>query len=47
LRYWNWSLSSAFSPEALAGAGDEVDDAAGFARDLRTMDAGRARSYGR
>jgi len=47
LRYWNWSLSSAFSPEALAGAGDEVDDATGFARDLRTMDAGRARSYGR
>jgi uncharacterized protein (DUF2336 family) len=47
LRYWNWSLSSAFSPELLVGAEDDLDEATGFARDLRTMDAGRTRSYRR
>jgi uncharacterized protein (DUF2336 family) len=26
LRYWNWSLSSAFSPEAVAGDGDALFD---------------------
>lgn len=47
LRYWNWSLSSAFSPELLVGAEDDLDEVTGFARDLRTMDAGRTRSYRR
>jgi hypothetical protein len=47
LRYWNWSLSSAFSPEAVMAADEEHDDA-GFARDLRMLDTGRPRTaYGR
>lgn len=46
LRYWNWSLSSAFSPDAIV-TDDEADDA-GFARELRLIDAGRPRTaYGR
>ena len=46
LRYWNWSLASAFSPDAVT---DEPDgEEAGFARDLRMMDAGKPRTaYGR
>ena len=46
LRYWNWSLASAFSPDAVT---DELDsEEAGFARDLRLMDAGKPRTaYGR
>jgi len=47
LRYWNWSLSSAFSPESLVPGDNDEDEAAGFARELRTIDAGRVRSYGR
>lgn len=46
LRYWNWSLSSAFSPDAIV-TDDDADDA-GFARELRLIDAGRPRTaYGR
>lgn len=46
LRYWNWSLASAFSPDAVT---DEHDgEEAGFTRDLRMMDAGKPRTaYGR
>jgi uncharacterized protein (DUF2336 family) len=43
LRYWNWSLSSAFSPEAI-GPGEEEDEATGFGRELLAKDAGRART---
>lgn len=43
LRYWNWSLSSAFSADAVL-PGEEDQDATGFARELRTMDTGRVRS---
>ncbi len=47
LRYWNWSLSSAFAPEAIVGD-DEEGEEAGFARDLRIMDAARPRTaFGR
>lgn len=47
LRYWNWSLSSAFAPESLVSVDDEGEDA-GFARELRMIDAGRPRTaYGR
>jgi uncharacterized protein (DUF2336 family) len=46
LRYWNWSLSSAFSPDAVVTDEDEEDS--GFARDLRLIDAGRPKTaYGR
>lgn len=46
LRYWNWSLSSAFSPEAIVEGEDDHD--AGFVRDLRLIDAGRSKTaYGR
>ena len=47
LRYWNWSLSSAFSPDEAAA--EDVDDPdAGFARELRLIDAGRPKTaYGR
>ncbi|MFT3725407.1 MAG: DUF2336 domain-containing protein [Hyphomonadaceae bacterium] len=46
LRYWNWSLSSAFSPDAVADEDDSEE--AGFARDLRMMDTGKPRTaYGR
>lgn len=46
LRYWNWSLSSAFSPEAIVG--EDESEEAGFARDLRLMDAAAPRTaYGR
>jgi uncharacterized protein (DUF2336 family) len=45
LRYWNWSLSSAFSPDAIE-EDDEAD--AGFHRELRLLDAGRPKTvYGR
>lgn len=37
LRYWNWSLSSAFAPESLVSEEDGED--AGFARELRMIDA--------
>lgn len=43
LRYWNWSLSSAFAADA-APPGEENDDATDFARELRAMDTGRVRS---
>jgi hypothetical protein len=43
LRYWNWSLSSAFSPEAI-GPGEEGGEGTGFGRELLAMDAGRARA---
>lgn len=47
LRYWNWSLSSAFSPDAVVTA-DDSDDDAGFSRELRLLDAGKPRTaYGR
>jgi len=47
LRYWNWSLSSAFAPESLVSVEGEGEDA-GFARELRMIDAGRPRTaYGR
>jgi uncharacterized protein (DUF2336 family) len=47
LRYWNWSLSSAFAPEALVG-GDEDSEEAGFARELRMIDAARPKTaFGR
>ncbi len=47
LRYWNWSLSSAFAPEALVGE-DEEGDEAGFARELRMIDAARPKTaFGR
>jgi uncharacterized protein (DUF2336 family) len=47
LRYWNWSLSSAFSPDAVI-ADEESEDDAGFARELRLLDAGKPRTaYGR
>lgn len=46
LRYWNWSLSSAFSPDEADAVGD-LDDA-GFTRELRLTDAGKPRTaYGR
>jgi uncharacterized protein (DUF2336 family) len=46
LRYWNWSLSTAFSPDAVV-TDDEHEDA-GFNRDLRMIDAGRPKTaYGR
>lgn len=46
LRYWNWSLAAAYSPEAVVE--DDVEEGAGFARDLRMIDAGRPRTaYGR
>jgi len=46
LRYWNWSLSSAFTPEAVEG--EETDETAGFARDLGRIDAVASRSgFGR
>ncbi len=46
LRYWNWSLSSAFSPDAIV-TDDDADDA-GFSRELRLIDAGKPRTaYGR
>ncbi len=35
LRYWNWSLSSAFSPELVGG--EEDDEATGFGRELRSL----------
>lgn len=47
LRYWNWSLSSAFAPEALVSE-DEDGDEAGFARELRMIDASRPKTaFGR
>ena len=47
LRYWNWSLSSAFSPDAVVTE-DDSDDDAGFSRELRLLDAGKPRTaYGR
>lgn len=36
LRYWNWSLSSAFSPEIVPGE-DEEEDVTGFGRELRAL----------
>lgn len=36
LRYWNWSLSSAFSPELMTGE-EEEEDATGFGRELRAL----------
>jgi len=36
LRYWNWSLSSAFSPEIVPGE-DEEEDLTGFGRELRAL----------
>lgn len=36
LRYWNWSLSSAFAPELLTGE-EEEEDATGFGRELRAL----------
>lgn len=42
LRYWNWSLSSAFTPDAVAG--EEDDGVAGFVRDLGRIDAAAART---
>jgi uncharacterized protein (DUF2336 family) len=36
LRYWNWSLSSAFSPEIIAGD-DSEEDPTGFGRELRAL----------
>jgi uncharacterized protein (DUF2336 family) len=36
LRYWNWSLSSAFSPEIVPGE-EEEEDATGFGRELRAL----------
>lgn len=48
LRYWNWSLSSAFAPEALMGEGDEIEEDSGFARELRMIDAARPKTaFGR
>jgi uncharacterized protein (DUF2336 family) len=45
LRYWNWSLSSAFSPDAVES--DDLDEV-GFSRDLRMMDGGMSRpAFGR
>lgn len=47
LRYWNWSLSSAFAPESLV-SDDEQGEETGFARELRMIDAGRPKTaYGR
>jgi uncharacterized protein (DUF2336 family) len=47
LRYWNWSLSSAFAPESLVSEGEEGEDT-GFARELRMIDAARPRAaFGR
>lgn len=47
LRYWNWSLSSAFTPEAIEEH-QGGEEAAGFARDLRRIDAAAARgAFGR
>ncbi len=46
LRYWNWSLSSAFSPEEVSPEIDE--EAAAFGLDPGALDLGRQRpSYGR
>ncbi len=39
LRYWNWSLSSAFSPEIVDDTGGE-DEGAGFGRELRSLGRG-------
>ncbi len=36
LRYWNWSLSSAFSPEIIAGD-DSEEGPTGFGRELRAL----------
>jgi uncharacterized protein (DUF2336 family) len=48
LRYWNWSLSSAFTPEMAEGEPDSDDDPTGFARDLRRIDTAVARgAFGR
>jgi len=49
LRYWNWSLSSAFTPDLVEGDPDlEADDAPGFARDLRRIDIAAPRgAFGR
>lgn len=38
LRYWNWSLSSAFAPESLISDPSEFEEV-GFARELRLIDA--------
>lgn len=47
LRYWNWSLSSAFAPESLVSEDEEGEDT-GFARELRMIDAARPRAaFGR
>ena len=47
LRYWNWSLSSAFAPEALISE-EEDGEEAGFARELRMIDSQRPKTaYGR
>ncbi len=46
LRYWNWSLSSAFTPDIADEA--PVEEAAGFAGDLRRIDAAASRGvFGR
>lgn len=36
LRYWNWSLSSAFSPDIMPGEDEDVD-VTGFGRELRAL----------
>jgi hypothetical protein len=46
LRYWNWSLSSAFAAEAIAEDPENPEDA-GFARDLRRIDAATRVAFGR
>ena len=47
LLYWNWSLSSAFAPEALISE-EEDGEEAGFARELRMIDSQRPKTaYGR
>ncbi len=47
LRYWNWSLSSAFSPEAIVSDYEDGGDAS-FARDLLMIDDNRPRTaFGR
>jgi uncharacterized protein (DUF2336 family) len=47
LRYWNWSLSSAFAPESLVSEDEEGEDT-GFARELRMIDAARPKAaFGR
>lgn len=46
LRYWNWSLSSAFTPEAAEG--EEDTETAGFVRELGRIDAAASRAaFGR